>query len=111
LRAYRWPGNVRELRNIIERATFLCEAEIDVAHLPGDRMVRPEVAGASRAADVPDEVPTVVNADASEREAIEQALARTSGNQTKAAKLLGVSRRTLSNRLNRHGLARPRKGG
>src|SRR5262249_12646828 len=38
LRAYRWPGNVRELRNVIDRATLLCETEIDVGHLPEDRM-------------------------------------------------------------------------
>ena len=111
LRAYRWPGNVRELRSIIERATFLCEAEIDLAHLPEDRLVRPEPAAPPPAVEFPDEAPTDVGGDASarERQAIEQALARTSGNQTKAAKLLGVSRRTLSNQLDRHGLARPRK--
>ena len=104
LRAYRWPGNVRELRSLIERATLLCEAAIDVVHLPEERMRRPAVATTPSALE-----DTRDDGAAIERQALEQALARTSGNQTEAAKLLGVSRRTLSNRLSRHGLAPPRK--
>jgi transcriptional regulator of acetoin/glycerol metabolism len=46
LRGYRWPGNVRELRNVIERATQLCDGTIDVGQLPDDRMARPAVATA-----------------------------------------------------------------
>jgi len=44
LRGYRWPGNVRELRNVIERATQLCDGTIDVGQLTDDRMSRPAVA-------------------------------------------------------------------
>jgi hypothetical protein len=98
LRAYRWPGNVRELRNVIERATLLCDGAIDVAHLPGDRMSRPPPAAQARVA-----------GDAPERRAIADALAGTGGNQTEAAKRLGISRRTLTNKLNVHGFVRPRK--
>jgi DNA-binding NtrC family response regulator len=44
-----------------------------------------------------------------EREQIEQALERTAGNQTEAAKLLGISRRGLLNKLDKYGVGRPRK--
>jgi DNA-binding NtrC family response regulator len=50
-----------------------------------------------------------VQAGALERQAIESALARTGGNQTEAARQLGISRRTLTNKLNQHGFDRPRK--
>ncbi|TMQ21633.1 MAG: Fis family transcriptional regulator, partial [Deltaproteobacteria bacterium] len=50
-----------------------------------------------------------VAADALERQAIEAALARAGGNQTEAARQLGISRRTLTNKLNLHGFDRPRK--
>jgi len=106
LRAYRWPGNIRELRNVIERATLLCDRDIDVAHLPEDRMSRPAAAPSAESSPL-DAVKD--RANLLEREAIEDALSRSSGNQTKAAKLLGISRRTLTNKLNFHKLARPRK--
>src|SRR5262249_45142710 len=44
LRGYRWPGNVRELRNVIDRATLLCDGAIEIDQLPDDRMSRPAVA-------------------------------------------------------------------
>jgi DNA-binding NtrC family response regulator len=50
-----------------------------------------------------------VQADAVERQAIESALARTGGNQTAAARELGMSRRALTSKLDQHGLDRPRK--
>jgi transcriptional regulator with AAA-type ATPase domain len=104
LRGYRWPGNVRELRNVIERATQLCDGTIDVGQLPDDRMSRPAVAAAepSGSADVRGQA-------AQERQAIESALARTGGNQTAAARALGISRRALTSKLDEHGLDRPRK--
>jgi len=109
LRAYRWPGNVRELRNVIDRATLLCETEIDVAHLPEDRM-RASTAARVATGSVPGLDGVRDHANQLERQAIEQALARANGNQTEAAKLLGISRRTLTNKLNHHGFDRPRKG-
>ena len=105
LLGYRWPGNVRELRNVIERATLLCDKAIDIGQLPDDRMSRPAVAAPQPSG--PGEAR--VQADARERQAIESALARSGGNQTAAARELGISRRTLTSKLDQHGLDRPRK--
>jgi DNA-binding NtrC family response regulator len=117
LRAHGWPGNVRELRNAMERAVLLCgRGPITREHLPFDS------AGMST---VPPPPPTSPDVDgtgvlpavhlrdgvvSAERHLIEQALERCAGNQTQAAKLLGVSRRTLVSRLAEYGFPRPRKG-
>jgi two-component system, NtrC family, response regulator AtoC len=105
LTSYGWPGNVRELRNVIERAALLAAGlAIEPAHLPpalrGARgpVGSPSAAGGPRGA-VPDE-----------RRAICEALETCAGNQTHAARLLGISRRTLVSRLDQYGLPRPRKG-
>jgi transcriptional regulator with PAS, ATPase and Fis domain len=84
---YAWPGNVRELRNVIDRAVLLAEDRIEKEHL------------------IFEETPS----DDPERERILKALQECGGNQTKAAKVLGISRRTLTNRLNEFQLPRPRK--
>ncbi|HET6984237.1 MAG TPA: sigma 54-interacting transcriptional regulator, partial [Myxococcaceae bacterium] len=96
LRRYSWPGNVRELRNAIERAFVLCTTGV----------ITPEL--------LPAEKPhTTLYAQApkppGERERIEEALLRCGGNQTRAAKELGISRRTLVSRLGKYGLPRPRR--
>jgi transcriptional regulator with PAS, ATPase and Fis domain len=99
LRAYAWPGNVRELRNVIERAAVLSGvATIGPEHLVFDAAPPP-----SRASDLTSELASV------ERKRIEEALAASAGNQTKAAELLGITRRALINRLNEYGFARPRR--
>jgi DNA-binding NtrC family response regulator len=111
LRAYSWPGNIRELRNVLQRAALLCGDEaIALAHLPVEKMN-------ARVATLPpkDEPPIERRAallgelEAVERQRILEALAAAGGNQSKAAKLLGISRNTLLNRLNRLDLPRPRK--
>jgi DNA-binding NtrC family response regulator len=100
LEQHAWPGNVRELRNVVERAVLLAGGRaIDVAHLEGL-----ETSSAPEASGLHDEIATL------ERRRIVEALERAAGNQSKAAKLLGVSRRTLLNRLDEYGLPRPRKG-
>jgi two-component system response regulator AtoC len=91
-----WPGNLRELRNMIERAVLICDgAVIEVEHL--DPTAGIDVRS-NRAAVAPDERHRVVDA-----------LSRFAGNQSGAARSLGISRNTLIARLEKYGLARPRK--
>jgi two-component system response regulator AtoC len=96
LQRYDWPGNVRELRAAIEHGVALCRGErIGLRDLP------PRVLGQSAA---PGEglsaAPAGLNLEAMEKHFIERALRLTDGNVTEAAKLLGISRRTLHRKLN-----------
>jgi len=94
---YAWPGNIRELRNVIERAVLLSDGgPIEVAHLQLQRRSTPP----------PEALPAAL--EQLERDRIMAALAQTGGNQTEAAKLLGIARRTLVNRLTTYDLRRPR---
>ena len=103
LQDYRWPGNIRELRNVVERAFILHHNadEVRPEHLP------PELRGEStRRAEKP---ATAVPAEGLvledvEKRLIQQALERSSGNQSRAARLLGISRDTLRYRLKKHGM-------
>ncbi|HEU4404223.1 MAG TPA: sigma 54-interacting transcriptional regulator [Polyangiaceae bacterium] len=101
-----WPGNVRELRNVMERAVLLCRGGVirdDDLHLE-----RAEAAPASNV--VADSETSTSADDDEERRRVLDALARCAGNQTQAAKLLGISRGTLLARLDAYNLPRPRKG-
>ena len=101
LQSYRWPGNVRELRNVIERAVLLAPGDrIEPHHLPMDKLSARVATPAGN---------LEVEMQAFERDRIIKALDATGGNQTKAAALLGVARRTLINRLEQYGIDRPRK--
>jgi transcriptional regulator with PAS, ATPase and Fis domain len=106
LQAYRWPGNVRELRNVIERAFILHASadEIRPEHLPAE--VRGAAAAAPRRTDKPVAAvpPDGLVLEDVERKLIREALERASGNQSKAARLLGISRDTLRYRLKKHGM-------
>jgi len=108
LEAYDFPGNVRELENILERAVALSgDAQIH----PDDLRLRPLVeredgAQAQAAAGALDS-PLPAYLDRVEREAILGALARTGFNRTAAAKLLGVTFRTLRYRMQRLGIHEP----
>jgi transcriptional regulator with PAS, ATPase and Fis domain len=105
LQAYSWPGNVRELRNVIERAVVLCTGnEIGVRELPEDKLRSTFAAKLSPRLDN-----GASTAGADERARIIAALDGCAGNQTEAARLLGVSRRTLITRIERLGVPRPRK--
>jgi transcriptional regulator with PAS, ATPase and Fis domain len=115
MRTYRWPGNVRELKNMIERAVLLSAgAPICPEHLALEKMRAIRATGPALMAS--EDLPSVPvsppprRGSAEELASIVQALERAGGNQTVAAKLLGISRRTLVNRLNdyKH-LDRPRK--
>ncbi len=100
LDAYAWPGNVRELRNVIERAVVLSGgARIEPHHLP-DRLLE-KLAVASTSAPQIDVRQRVADV---ERESVLDALEATNGNQTKAAKKLGISRFALIRLMDKHGL-------
>jgi DNA-binding NtrC family response regulator len=91
LRSHTWPGNVRELANVVEHATILCDAPpIGLEHLP-------QTFGA-RSARVPELGPLTLRE--LEMHAIHQALERHHGNKVTAADELGVSLKTLYNKLN-----------
>jgi DNA-binding NtrC family response regulator len=91
---YPWPGNIRELENVIERAAIVAgTGPIGVAQLP-----RALVEGAPAA--TPDTLLRPgFSLDQLERDVIHQALARSGGNKTEAARLLGITRRRLYSRL------------
>jgi DNA-binding NtrC family response regulator len=96
LERYPWPGNIRELRNVIERATILAESEfIEPRHLPPTLISRGE-----------ESLPTLTIApgttvDEAERRLILLTLDHTRNNKTRAAEILGISLKTLHNKLNR----------
>ena len=98
LEAYDWPGNVRELKNVIQRAVLVCRDEVlRPEHLPQRfRAPRPPRRKVTFELGTPlDEV---------ERELVVRALAAADNNRTRAAELLGISRRALYNKLRKHGI-------
>jgi len=99
LQSYPWPGNVRELRNILERAAIVCDRDIiGRQHLPAEFGHATSVlAGHPGLSGLRFPVGTTV--DAAERELILQTLAATNNNKTRAAELLGISLKTLHNKL------------
>jgi two-component system response regulator AtoC len=119
-----WPGNIRELRNACERAVLLATGTlIERHHLTtiDDPTKRPPSQRTRSSATIPPppgirapsaaDMPTQVRATVAEleKQRILEALDRCAGNQTRAAEMLGISRRTLINRLDEYGIARPRK--
>lgn len=104
LTQYPWPGNVRELRNVIERSMLLESEDIILAeHLPVEIIVRSHDAKSSKILDIKIP-PNGISIDEVEMNLIRQALAITGGNQTKAAKLLNLTRDTLRYRMQKFGL-------
>ena len=104
LRRHDWPGNVRELRNVIERAVLLAAGPtVELEHLPGGG-VEPTDPPQTMKAEIQQEV------EAIEKQRILEALEACAGNQTRAAAMLGMSRRAFINRLDAYNIPRPRKG-
>ena len=119
LTRYRWPGNIRELRNVIERAVILANGEqsIDVGHLPD--VVRAVEDGSETPTAEPSSngtgaLPNILPADGLdmkdvqtqwEKSLVEQALQRTDGNQSAAARLLGLTRDELRYRVDKYEIA------
>jgi DNA-binding NtrC family response regulator len=105
LMAHDWPGNVRELRNTIERAVVLVgEGYLEARHLPPSFGVKTSRATSdSNANNVQLEVGTTV--DEAERRLIIKTLESTNNNKTRAAEILGISLKTLHNKLKEYGSA------
>ncbi len=120
LLAYGWPGNVRELRNVTERGMILCQGELipvtclpaEMQHLVGN-LPSPPV---SPAPEVPEATPPEVaeagrfsgvfgTLEEVEQRYIREVLASVSGNRSQAARLLGISRSTLQDKIRRYGLS------
>lgn len=98
---YKWPGNIRELENVLERIVVLSRGpEITLSDLP-EFLRREHTAVGALQLDLP---PEGISLEALEKELIEQSLKRFEGNQTKAAQYLGLSRKTLIYRMEKHGL-------
>ncbi len=105
LLGYHWPGNVRELRNAVERAVILCQGGLITSeHLPIDLGGAPPREPEARGDDVSTLPHDGVNLESLERGLVEQALARAGGNKSQAARLLGLTRAQLYNRLERYSI-------
>ncbi|HUS07700.1 MAG TPA: sigma-54 dependent transcriptional regulator [Bryobacteraceae bacterium] len=100
-----WPGNVRELRNVLERAVILAgEGTIGVVHLPMQFQDGSQKAPAAESAGGPAvSLPVGVTIDQAERALIEMTLLHTRNNKTRAAEILGISLKTLFNKLKGYG--------
>lgn len=103
LRTYDWPGNVRELKNVVERAMILGDGDtVIMEHLPLDVLGQPEGQTANvKGLQIP---PDGISMEKVEEALVKQALDMTGGNQTKAAKLLDISRDSLRYRMQKFGI-------
>jgi two-component system response regulator AtoC len=106
LETYAWPGNIRELKNVVERAVLLSMGPvIGREHLPLDKL-SPTTASPTP----PPRVESTQKMSApTERDKIITALNACAGNQSRAAKLLGMPRRTFVNKLDAYQIPRPKK--
>jgi len=99
--SHTWPGNILELRNVLERSAIMCERDLIT------RACLPSEFGKSQAKSPSDlgamKFPIGTTVDAMERELILQTLAATGNNKTRAAELLGISLKTLHNKLKEYG--------
>jgi transcriptional regulator with PAS, ATPase and Fis domain len=102
MQQYDWPGNIRELRNVVERAMIVCQGEsIERSDLPLEKIAAPQAPAFSDGA-----VPSLKTLlDETERQAILAALAHTGNNRAEAAKMLGIHRTGLYQKMKKHGIS------
>jgi transcriptional regulator with PAS, ATPase and Fis domain len=102
MQQYDWPGNIRELRNVVERAMIVCQGEsIERSDLPLEKIAAPPAPAFSDGA-----VPSLKTLlDETERQAILAALAHTGNNRAEAAKMLGIHRTGLYQKMKKHGIS------
>jgi transcriptional regulator with PAS, ATPase and Fis domain len=101
LMEYSWPGNVRELENCMERAVIIASGKpLEVSHLP-EHIRQKKVLETPSAFRLPE---TGLSLDDLEKSLLLQALEMTGGNKTKAAGLLGITRRALYSKMHTHGV-------
>ena len=98
LMEYDWPGNVRELVNIIERASIIADAAIEIEHLPLNITGETKL---NNIYDIPDEG---INLEEVEKNLILAAIKKADGNKSNAAELLGITRRKLYSMMERFGM-------
>jgi DNA-binding NtrC family response regulator len=99
LNQYDWPGNVRELRNAIERAVVVCPGEeIEVHHLPANIKQRPRMPSGDDSL----VIPSGTSLEEVERLMILNTLYREGGNKTRAARILGITTKTLHMKLKKY---------
>jgi len=106
LMSYSWPGNIRELKNVVERAVILCDGPLitpeflskDITdEFGGDTAAPPAVPA------VPDRAAAMTSLEEVERMHILNVIEHTGGNQSRASRILGISRSTLINKLKKYG--------
>jgi len=109
LLSYTWPGNVRELKNVIERASILCQGEIiDVEHLAIEVQTAPQneaIVSQAIAENLEQETGGSASLQDMEKEHIIKTLKMFNGNKSKAARVLEISRSTLREKLKQYGIA------
>ncbi|MEY4402036.1 MAG: hypothetical protein RIR91_71 [Verrucomicrobiota bacterium] len=99
LSRYPWPGNIRELRNTCENLAVLRSGKVLTAADLDPRYTQPTSLGGALRPALPASTGSVFDKEQNEKELLKQALASAAGNRTKAAELLGISRRTLHRKL------------
>lgn len=92
LKNHNWPGNIRELENVIHQALVICDDEIKTKHLPEYLHIQPNIINSTPS-------PSLKSLKEAEIEHIRYVLEHCNNNKTKAAEILGITRKTLAQKL------------